>query len=110
MGTVPVLKFENGTAIICQIIKPIRQESAINRYGERSYVTHIRSPKGAERKLIVGVVMRGALEAKYDNQSYVGRWFHIHKHAPAKGKRYLEYTISEVRPPQPKTPTDLNND
>jgi hypothetical protein len=69
MGSmVPIHDFKKNTAIICQITEPIRHESANNRYGDRYYVTHIRLPKGDDHKLIVGVVMRRALEASYDNR------------------------------------------
>jgi hypothetical protein len=96
---VPIHNFKKNTAIICEITEPIRHECANNRYGDRYYVTHIRLPKGEDHKLIVGVMMRRALEASCDNQGYVGRWFHIHKYAPAKGKRYSDYAISEIVDP-----------
>lgn len=46
--------------------------------------------------IIIGAVVKARLKENYDNDDYVGKTFHMVKHAQEKGKRYSRYTVEEI--------------
>lgn len=112
--TIPVLKWQAGLSIVCQVTSPFKLGKDISSVTKmlppHLTVAKILTQRGntALRTLIIGAVLKEELEGQYPNESYVGRWFTMRKLAREKfinqlgemtEKRYSLYQVLEITDP-----------
>lgn len=104
--TVETLKIGAGETVYVKILEAMKKaKKAVGRSSEPATLLAVRDLKRRkDTQLVVAVALRGIFSEEFENDSYVGRCFAIHKGAEKKGqsedRKYYSYTVDEIRDPE----------
>lgn len=106
--SMPSLTFLEGMTIVVRVMDGIVQGKLVREVKpgkaamEPGFCCTVSSLSGEHRTLWTGAVLKKELEESYQNDSYVGQWFHIQR-LPMKrssnGFMYSPFVINEIEPP-----------
>ena len=106
--TLPVLKLAEEVPVYVQILSEMKvskapalsekagKSKAADNMEPATTVEVLNLETGENAILIVSAVLKGNLEEHYPGGKYVTRGFAVTKHAKRTGKRYNDYSISEI--------------
>ncbi len=100
--TVPLLKLVEEKAEYVQLTGAMFQGKEVKGTGDKAkmepaILCHcINLTTGEVAQIIVNAVVKENLKEAYPDDSYVGKSFEIIKHAKREGKRYNDFSITEI--------------